>query len=266
MNLSMIAAALCFAGTVNPDVPDSEYVEYGKKFGYVARLLCEDEKSGICHDGSCVLIAPQVAVTAAHVVDGMDSWEIVTDDGKRHEVVSVAIHEDYVNGRYGQADIAVCVCRDSFGLAWYPPLYAKRDEVGRVASIAGFGATGTFRTGRDKIDGVRRAGSNIVDAVDGGYLTCSAGEGMSTKLEFLLAPGDSGGGLFIGNSLAGVNSFVMVSGTTPPKGVFGDESGHTRISEYIDWIEKEAGCGTAVREGSDRGRGLEEEATEQAKD
>jgi hypothetical protein len=255
----MIAAAMCFAGTVNPDIPDSEHVEYGKKFGYVARLVCENEESGVCHDASCVLISPMVAITAAHVVDGMDSWEIYTDDGVRHEVRSVIVHEDYVKGNFGEADIAICISSDAFGLAWYPPLYDGRDEAGRVASIAGFGATGTFTKGREKADGVRRAGSNVIDDVEGAYLTCSVGEGTATRLEFLLAPGDSGGGLFIGNSLAGVNSFVMVSGTEPPKGVLGEQSGHTRISDYKSWIEKETDCATTIRDGADRGRGLDEE-------
>lgn len=253
-----IAAAMCFAGTVNPDTPDAEHVEYGKKFGYVARLLCENEGSGECHDASCVLISPRVAVTAAHVVDGMDSWEICTDDGVRHCVSSVIIHEDYVKGNFGEADIAILISCDAFGLEWYPPLYEGRDESGRVASIAGFGATGTFARGREKSDGIRRAGSNVIDGVEGGYLTCSVGDGTATRLEFLLAPGDSGGGLFIGNALAGVNSFVMVSGTVAPRGVFGEESGHARISDYKSWIEKEMNCATTIRDGADRGRGLKE--------
>ena len=59
-------------------------------------------------------------------------------------------------------------------------------------------------------------------------------------LEGLIAPGDSGGGLFIttstGTYLAGVNSFVG-SDFGQPHSVYGNFSGHTRVSAFSDWIE-----------------------------
>lgn len=228
------------AGTISPDSDDAQHIEYGRKFPYVARLACKASGRDLHHDGSCVLIGDKWAITAAHVVDGMDEWVVVTDDGERHVIEGVSIHEDYAEGVFGSGDIAICKSRDSFGLQWYPPLYAGRDEAGKVASIAGFGSTGTFANGRTAHgDGVRRAGSNIVDAAEGGCLICTPSRNGRTSLEFHIAPGDSGGGLFIGNRLAGVNSHVSVSGTSPPRGVFGEESAHTRVSDYLDWITKE---------------------------
>src|SRR5208283_4095111 len=62
----------------------------------------------------------------------------------------------------------------------------------------------------------------------------------SLPLEGLIAPGDSGGGLFIttstGTYLAGVNSFVG-SDSNLPNSMYGNFSGHTRVSAYSDWIE-----------------------------
>lgn len=261
--ITIAFSAASLAGTINPETDDSCHVEYGRKFKYVARLLCRNSETGKCHDASCVLIDQKWAVTAAHVVDGMDEWVVVTDDGVRHEVSGVSISEDYVKGRFGDGDIAVCRSESDFGLSWYPPLYTGRDEQGRIASIAGWGAAGDFANGRTRqCDGIRRAGSNIVDEVGDGYILCSVGVGVGTTLEFLIAPGDSGGGLFIDNKLAGINSHVSVSGTSPPRGVYGEESGHTRISDYGDWIRKEIDCGNAVRHVTDRGRRLEEEEAE----
>jgi hypothetical protein len=55
-------------------------------------------------------------------------------------------------------------------------------------------------------------------------------------MEFLIASGDSGGGLFIDQKLAGINSCVMTTdGHTDSN--HNDESGHTRISQHINWIE-----------------------------
>lgn len=254
----MLAAALSLAGTVSPGVPDERHVEHGRQFRSVARLYCKTNGSVVVRDGSCVLISPRVAVTAAHVVFGADSWEIIVDDGTRHDVISIVVHEDYERGNFGRGDIALCISEDSFGLDAYPRLRGDAGEAGKVADIVGYGMCGTFRDGRTKSDGLRRAGRNVIDSVQDGYLTCSAGDG---DLEFLISPGDSGGGLFIDGELAGVNSFLSATGTSPPKGVYGDESGHTRISDYKSWIEKEARCaeGNAVRDFADRGRGLEEE-------
>jgi hypothetical protein len=58
-----------------------------------------------------------------------------------------------------------------------------------------------------------------------------------TELEFLIASGDSGGGLFIDNKLAGINSCVMAVDKKPDS-TYNDESGHTRISKFIGWIKE----------------------------
>ena len=66
------------------------------------------------------------------------------------------------------------------------------------------------------------------------------GYSRALPLEGLIAPGDSGGGLFIttstGTYLAGVNSFVG-SDSGQPHSIFGNFSGHARFSAFSDWIE-----------------------------
>jgi hypothetical protein len=66
------------------------------------------------------------------------------------------------------------------------------------------------------------------------------GYSHALPLEGLIAPGDSGGGLFIttstGTYLAGINSFVG-SDFGLPRSVYGNFSGHTRVSAFSDWIE-----------------------------
>lgn len=241
---SIIAVSLFLvSGTGDPRVDDSQYVEFGKKFPYVARLVCKPRDGGSEHEASCVLVGDRWAITAAHVVEGMDEWAVITDDGKRHVLSGVSIHERFRRGAFGCGDIAVCHSEDDFGLDWYPSLYDGRDEGGKTVFIAGFGMSGTLDSGRTRAsDGVRRAGSNTICEVKDGYIVCLTDDRPATSLEFHIAPGDSGGGLFIGSRLAGINSHVSVSGSTPPKGVYGEESGHTRISEYRDWIAKEMKC------------------------
>jgi hypothetical protein len=96
-------------------------------------------------------------------------------------------------------------------------------------------------TGYAVSDGLKRAGSNIVDRVEGGLLVCSVSSGRRTSLEYLITPGDSGGGLFIGNELAGIHSIIMRNAGSP-SGRYGDESGHTRLTLHRDWILEQIDC------------------------
>lgn len=230
---SGLAIALVFAGTIDPRKSDEDHVRYGSQFKCVAQIECREIKSGHRQSASCVIVSPRCVVTAAHVVRDADDWFVVRDDGSKHRIEGVSFPDD-------KSDIAACriVPEDKFALDFYPPLYAGENEAGKVASIAGYGLTGTFATGATTSDGKRRAGSNVIDRVEKDLLICSIDGGRRTELEFLISFGDSGGGLFIGNELAGINSFIMRDKGSP-KSRYGDESAHTRISAHRGWLESE---------------------------
>lgn len=233
--VALIVAAV--AGTIDPKQSDATHVEYGKKFSCVARIICRNVATNQTHAASCVVIAPQWIVTAAHVVDGTDGWIVLLDDGTKKPLKSISIHHGFQGG-VGNSDIALGRVDGMLDLEFYPALYGSRDEVGKVVSIAGYGLHGTFETGATESDGKKRAGQNIVDAVSEESLICSVSGGVPTELEFMIGSGDSGGGLFIGNELAGINSFIMVAGRRP-RSQYGEESAHSRVSCYKSWIEQE---------------------------
>lgn len=233
--VALIFAAV--AGTISPDQHDTRHVEYGKQFKSVARLSCRNVSTNQIQEASCVIIGPKWILTAAHVVDGTDGWIVKSDDGKSLSLKSVSVHKDF-NGGLGRHDVALGLVDGEFCLDFYPALYDGDDEAGKVASIVGYGLHGTFDTGAVESDGKKRAGMNVIDSTFADVLVCSVDGGPSTELEFLIGSGDSGGGLFIGNRLAGINSFIMVSGRKP-KSKRGEESGHTRISCCKQWIEQE---------------------------
>lgn len=67
-----------------------------------------------------------------------------------------------------------------------------------------------------------------------------------SPLPFCIAPGDSGGGLWARAAdgrtvLVGVNSYTAKIGTPPVRSQAGEESGHTRVALYLDWIREVAG-------------------------
>jgi hypothetical protein len=240
---TLLLGATSIAGTIDPNVPDQRYVEYGKKFKSVARIMCFDGESTVnLYTASCVIVSKTHVLTAAHVVANSKNWVVIADDGSQHKIVAMSLHPSFSSSARGRHDLAVGRTEEEFSLDEFPSLYEQTDEMRRVSSMAGFGLHGTFETGQREHDGKRRAGTNTIDAVDDGdTLVCSASRDGMTDLEFLIASGDSGGGLFIGDSLAGIHSCVMAV-RRRPNSSWGEESGHTRISSCLDWIRKEMDC------------------------
>lgn len=228
--------SVLYSGTIDPNTPDHRYVEYAKEFHYVGKL-CGSYKDGKKFCASAVAIDNHHILTAAHVVQNSEIC-IVSIKDKDFFIKEFTINKDFDEKTFGLADIAIGYSEKSFDLDFYPELYDKEDEVGSVCSIAGYGFTGNFIRGSKFHDNKKRAGSNMIDNVYKDLLICSPSknnEENKTSLEFLIASGDSGGGLFIGNKLAGINSCV-ISSDGNPNSSYGDESGHTRISIYKQWI------------------------------
>lgn len=228
--------AVC-AGTIDPKGSDESHLKYGEGFHCVLRLSARQE-SGVRQFASAVAIDPTHVVTAAHVVEGTHDVRVVCR-GTEYAATKVRMHPDYDLKKLGVGDIAVLTLGSPLPMKTYPPLYSARDEAGAVASLAGYGMFGTFTTGAKKSDNKRRAGSNVIDSVTGSLLVCSVSAVRPTSMEFLIGSGDSGGGLFVGDSLAGVHSYLMAVGGKSPNSMSGEESYHSRISEYRDWILKE---------------------------
>lgn len=236
--IAFIILAYCLitnAGTIDPSTPDHKHIEYGNKFDCVVQLVGVDEKdkeffaSGVAIDSHHVL-------TAGHVVRGCKKCFIVIQD-KKYVISEVIINKNFEK-EFGIGDIAIGYIKEDIGLNFYPALYEDSDEVGKICSISGYGLTGNFVTGSIISDNKKRAGSNIVDEIQKDLLICSPshrGTKKFTELEFCIACGDSGGGLFIDGKLAGINSCVIAVQRSP-NSKYGEESGHTRVSKFIEWI------------------------------
>ena len=228
--------ASIYSGTIDPNIPDQKYLEYGEKFGCVVEIMGSYEHSKQLFSASCVAIDPHWVLTAAHVVKGSRFVFIYNPDLNKVSVIDeVIVHNTFDDRKYGTGDIALCYISSDIGLPFYPDLYEDSDEVDKVCSISGYGKTGNFLSGVNGGDGNRRAGSNRIDKIENDLLVCSALETNKTSLEFLIASGDSGGGLFIDGKLAGINSCVTAIDKKPDS-TYNDDSGHTRISQFIDWI------------------------------
>jgi V8-like Glu-specific endopeptidase len=238
-NLILVIIFICYsigccAGTIDPNTRDNKYIEYGDKFIYIGQIVGTTE-SDEPYFASCVALNDNTIITAAHVLSQTKN-QIILINNKKLSIKKILIHHSYDHKRYGYNDIALASLNSSINLDWYPKIYENKDEIEKICSLSGFGSTGTFKTGYNKSDGYKRAGSNIINSIDRGMLICTPSFKINkTELEFMIAPGDSGGGLFIGNKLAGIHSCIMAEGHKA-KSDYKTESGHTRISDHVDWI------------------------------
>ena len=239
--LILAGSHVALAGTRDPNTPDSKYVEFGKQFPSVMRIranIIDPESKYPYQYGSAVAIRPHWLLTAAHVLAGAETPVAIQDGDKKFTLGPVFVHQDFEEETIGFHDIALLYSPEDFDLEFYTPLYTEKEEVGKPVTIAGYGFYGTFHTGGKQVDNNKRAGHNKIDSSERAVLLCSPSVTNRMPLEFMIASGDSGGGLFIGNELAGINSFLMATDKTPD-GSYGDDAAFTRVSLYADWVESQ---------------------------
>ena len=227
---------VCSAGTIDPNIADRHYINYGSKFKCIVSV-CGKEENGKLYCASGVAIRPHWILTAAHVIKTAKTCTIKVESVKKIETSNLIPHEKFDSNNFGYYDIGLIYCDEDLSLDFYPEFYDQQDEVGKICSMSGYGITGNFSTGIITSDNIRRAGSNRINNIDKQLLICNLTDSR-TSMEFLIGSGDSGGGLFINKKLAGINSCVISVGKSPNSS-YGCESGHTRISQHIEWINKE---------------------------
>jgi len=163
-------------------------------------------------------------------------------------------------------DIGLVKLSASVGGVTAAARYSGTKEFGLQGTVVGFGMTGTGLTGSTLWDGQKRAAQNVVDGYYGTSATSarllltdfdnpraksdsSFGSSQPLNLEGLVAPGDSGGGLFVRSGkdwvLAGVTSFVGAFDGKADSD-YGDVGGFIRVSAFNSWIDEIMGSVTGT--------------------
>jgi hypothetical protein len=201
------------------------------------------EVSGRPVVATCVLVSPHWAITAAHVVHDLTVCGVVTADG-RHRVDRIFVHQEWAQD-FGWHDIALLHVAEPFALTKYPPLTDGTERLGDVCTAAGYGVAGRLSSGLGESgDASLRAGTQRLSAKERSVYVCQIAR-TGSPLPMCISPGDSGGGLWARGAdgrtvLVGINSAVSRLGGRP-RHVAGEESVHTRVELYRDWIRSVAG-------------------------
>jgi secreted trypsin-like serine protease len=246
-------STLAAAGTIRDDGKYSDYESIAAKYNNVGLLNTESARC------SGTLVASQWVLTAGHCVYGDKKW---IDRGTfnlgetsyqvdRNNVFSTkgwTSREELTEGY----DIGLFKLTSSVTGIDPAILYTGTEEVGERGIYVGFGNLGTGTTGaKTKNDsGIKIAGENNIDRLGSQYnenwsnnvllsdfdspsgssLSNEFGSSIPLDFEYSIAPGDSGGGMFINGYLAGVNSFYSSDAK------YGSVFGTTRVSSYAQWI------------------------------
>lgn len=239
----LVVASSALAGTTDDAIGDARYREYGQTFAaYTLRIvgMQTDNRPAVA---TCTAIAPHWALTAAHVVEDMATCHVLSAGDDAHKVDRMVPHEGYA-GQFQLHDIALVHVEKPFTLAKFPPLTDGTEQLGSVAVAVGYGVTGPISTGWTHGDVQIRAGTQRLAGIEGTVYKCDIAR--DTILPFAIGPGDSGGPLFGIDSqgrtvLVGVNSYISRRGSGVPRSMVGEESGHTRVALYREWIKSIAG-------------------------
>ncbi|MDZ4261779.1 MAG: trypsin-like serine protease [Pseudomonadota bacterium] len=265
---SLLVAALSVpasAGLIRHDTPDSWYTGFAGDPAFSGVGLIFGDTADSPYSCSGTVINKNWVLTAGHCVNQAQamSFYLPSETGWRfYEATSWVAHENYSDANlFGGWDIGLMHFETDFDVT-PAQLYTGNNEWLSLSASVGFGYTGNGDTGMQYVDYQSRAGTNIVDdlwSLEGSGdqilwsdfdhptdATYNAFEflgvdfdDLATVLEIMIAPGDSGGGVFIQEDgqiyLAGVHSFIY---DVSNNGVFGygDAYGSTRVSGFVDWI------------------------------
>jgi secreted trypsin-like serine protease len=264
------------AGTIRHDRNDQLYRSAARNPELDAVVALQVYGQPLC---SATLIAPQWVLTATHCIwipGRMPNFRVqVLINGRRIEIgpENIFINSEFARSGdvlSGIGDIALLRLPEPVTNVNVIPLHTAAGEVGQTGYIAGFGSSGTGRTGNVQRTSIKRVGVNNIDATEArvsfpsrfpypgtrvgspkALLTdfdspqrdaSTLGTSEPLNMEYSASQGDSGGPLLLyanrqftvaGVVSAGIDGF---SQTTPFVSHYSSVAIFTRVNSYLSWI------------------------------
>lgn len=236
-----LLTALAVAGSFARPAAEPQHLDLADHPAFASvGMVTGTRPNGTRYLGSGTLINPYTLVTAAHVVDR--AGQLTFDLGSRSYTAQRWVtHPKWHGGNFNTGhDLALVRLTEPVSDVAPAAVRYRPNERGRIVTLVGFGRGGTGSNPGTSPAGTKRAGQNRIDTYLGrrNQLMQSTfdrpGHG-ALPLEYQPAPGDSGGGVFIGTRLAGVVSYLTASdGVTDAD--FGDSGNYIRLSQHRDLL------------------------------
>lgn len=214
--------------------------------------------------GSCVLIAPRVALTAAHTLVKLSNSPLFIEfDSLSVPVDSFVLHPWYSSNK--DVDLAILYLAKPVHTIKPAVLNTTKREIHHIGTSIGYGNFSVANNPRDITEAGRfkSAGQNQLDSLVGKAKKTinrpqlyadfdhpdtagfnRSGSPVALEMEYGLDGGDSGGGMFINldgkEVLAGINAIQNknIADIIRTKSFYGSSSQWVRVSIFRKWIKK----------------------------
>lgn len=221
--------------------------------------------TGSGFSGSGVMLSDRWVLTAGHVSQGKESGGVFNVGGTDYAIESTILHPGYsTSGSSYSNDIGLLHLStaitgvDAARMFRFGP---PASILGREATYVGHGFTGTGLTGA-QVPVELRAFTNLIEFYGDQYgLTTTSfvsdfdnptgtsnrqdSNPVATRLEGAVAPGDSGGGVFVTvdgtRYLIGINSYSGAVSPATENSKYGGLSGAVDLQQFHSWILGETG-------------------------
>lgn len=272
------------SGIMRHDVSKQDYLDLAAEpqFDCVGIIMSEEQTGGSCvliapryvlTAAHCFVIGRSgmkskhgqdsidALADARAQLNGMAPYKDFVFKGKRYKGKRISVHPNYLNSKGG--DIALVELELEVEGIVPAVLNFEFDELHSDVVGVGFGASGIANQRSSVLSkGEKIAGQNVIDSIGGAKVNEKGtvlfadfdhpedatlnkmGSEIPSPLEYGMAGGDSGGGLFRQVEgrweLVGIASMSLkFSENSNVNGYYGMISGYTRTSAFTDWIENE---------------------------
>jgi hypothetical protein len=224
----IIFCIFCFVSSINAygivrnhKNPDEDYINLGSNFNNIVRIETENSF------GSGIILNDNTIITSAHNLKFKKNIKII-DQYKEIRPQNIIYHKN--------KDIVILKTLENLNVNKVIQFY-NGNYKNETFIIVGYGYTGTGQTGAVLRDFKKRAGNIVCNEQNGDFCECLFKDYDGLETEACAAKGDSGGGVFFEENLAGIITYVTgKGGDGVADSSYGDKTAFIPINTIEEWI------------------------------
>lgn len=221
MMLFCILSQNNYAIVIDHRYSQQQYIEYANQYPNIVKI--ETDSSF----GSAIAIDSNTILTSSHTLKNKKNIRVIINQIEFNPV-SIVFNKTF--------DVAIIKITNKLVKLEKLKFY-NRDYINQEFTVVGIGKSGTGLTGAKILDFKKRAGRILCSSINKGFGEAVFDQEAPIELNACVAPGDSGGGVFKDDELAGVITYVTAkNGDNNGDSDYGDSTGFILIRDIEEWI------------------------------